>query len=286
MDDAARAFVSLGCSAKNSFGAGRLAGFPKRQLRGRGAMKMGQVVRLDGPGRKARLHAAAVAADTQSAMEIERHMPEMASRPGSSTKNRAVHQRCAADARAQRQQNHVAFSASSAPEHFRNQRCASIVIGIERQVSGINHIRQKPPFEEVQVSRQAVYTRGRGVDNALAPYADSTNLHFGLLQSEVYKIMERPWGPWRWLVKALDQISAQVYQGSLDGSGANIYAHCNGLIKRSVCAVCAHNRCALYALYAILVSHRRGSVSSGLSSARRRGRNLWIAKPPMRRAPA
>ena len=61
-------------------------------------------------------------------------------------------------------------------------------------------------------------------------------------------------------MKTLDQISAQVYERAFDGSGADVNANGDGLIRRSVCPVWAHNRCALYALYAILVGHPCGSV--------------------------
>ena len=42
----------------------------------------------------------------------------------------------------------------------------------------------------MQVSRQAVYSRCRSVDNALASNTDSAQLRLGLSQDEVYKIMK------------------------------------------------------------------------------------------------
>ena len=41
----------------------------------------------------------------------------------------------------------------------------------------------------------------------------------------------------RRLVKALDQISAQIYERGFDGGGANVDANGDGLIRRSVCPV-------------------------------------------------
>jgi hypothetical protein len=180
----------------------------------------------------------------------------MARGPGSSTKNRAIHQYSTADARAQGQQRHIAFSAGSTPEDFRNECCASVIIGVERQTSGLNHVFQEATLEEVQVSRQAVYPGGCSIDNALASDTDSARLPLGLSQDEVYKIMKGGRSARRRSVKALDQISAQVYKRSFDGGAADVYANCNRLIRRNACLVWAHNRCALYALYAILVGRR------------------------------
>jgi len=129
-------------------------------------------------------------------MEIEGHVPEMACGSGSSPENGTVHQRRTTDARAECQQNHIAFSASGTPQHFGNQCGASVVIGIERQASGVNHVRQEPSFEEVQVSGQAVYPRCRSVDNALAADANSANPRLGLPQYKVYKIMQGHGSTW------------------------------------------------------------------------------------------
>ena len=136
-------------------------------------------------------------------------MPEMPCGSGRSAENHAIHQDRSADAGAERQQDRVAPSASSAPEHFRNQRGASVIVGIERQVSGVDHVHQEPPFQEVQIPRQAVYPRGGSVDDALASNANSAHLGLGLLQDEVYKITQSRRRAWRRLVKALDQLSAQ-----------------------------------------------------------------------------
>ena len=111
----------------------------------------------------------------------------------------------------------------------------------------------------MQVSGQAVYPRCRSVDNALASNADSAQLRLGLSQDEVYKIMKGCRSARRRLVKALDQISAQVDERSLDGGAADVYANCNRLIRRNACPVWDHNRCALYALYAILVGRPCGT---------------------------
>jgi hypothetical protein len=104
----------------------------------------------------------------------------------------------------------------------------------------------------MQISGEAVYPRCCRVDNALAPYTYSEQLGLGLPQDAVYKVVQGCRGARRRLVKALDQISAQVYERGFDGGGADVYANCNSLIRRNVCPVWVHNRCALYALYAIL----------------------------------
>jgi hypothetical protein len=67
-------------------------------------------------------------------------------------------------------------------------------------------------------------------------------------------------------MKRFDQVSAQVYERSFDCGGANVDANHDGLIRKSVSLVWAHNRCALYALYAILVSHHHGSVSQRIAA--------------------
>ena len=61
-------------------------------------------------------------------------------------------------------------------------------------------------------------------------------------------------------MKALDQISAKVYERGFDGSRANVHANRDGFVRKDVGTICAHNRCALYALYAILVGHPCGIV--------------------------
>src|SRR5690242_9848108 len=103
IENAACAFVAPSRGMKNGFGAGQLASLPERQLRRRGTVKMGKVVRLDGPGRKTRFQAAAVSADTQSAVEVEGHVSEMPCGPGGSAEDRAVDQCGTADACAQGQ---------------------------------------------------------------------------------------------------------------------------------------------------------------------------------------
>lgn len=123
-------------------------------------------------------------------MKIEGHVPEMSRGPGCSAEHHPIHQGCASNSCAQCQQNHIAFSSGSAPEHFGNQRGAGVIIGIERQIFAPDDLGQQAPFEEVQIPRQAVHARGCGVNNALASNADSTNLRSGLLQYEVYKVMQ------------------------------------------------------------------------------------------------
>src|SRR6185312_1685162 len=51
------ALISLRSCAKNCLRVGRLSSLLKRQLRGRGAVKMSQVIGLDGPRGKASFHA-------------------------------------------------------------------------------------------------------------------------------------------------------------------------------------------------------------------------------------
>ena len=164
-------------------------------------------------------------------------MSEMSCGPRRPAENRPIHQGRAADAGAQSQQNRITFSAGGSPEHFRNQRRASVVIGIERQALGGDYIRQKVPFEEVQVSGKAVYPGSRSVDNAFASNADAAHRRLGLLQDEVYKIAQVCRSARRRLVKTLDQISVQINERAFDGSAADVNANGDGLIRRSVCPV-------------------------------------------------
>ena len=170
--------------------------------------------------------------------------------------NRAIHQHRSADAGAERQQDHVAFSAGSAPQHFRNQRRARVIVGIDRQVSRVDYVGQKPSFQEVQVSGQAVYPRGCRIDHTLASNADAAHRRIGLLQDRVYKVTQGGRCARRRLVKALEQLSAKGYRRSFNGGGTDVNANRNRLFGGSVWPVRAHSRCALYALYDILVSHR------------------------------
>ena len=150
------------------------------------------------------------------------------------------------------------------PENFCNQSRTGIVVGVERQVTSVDHVCQKAPFEKVQISGQAVYARSRSVDNALTTNANSANLRRSLLQDKVYKIMQGCGRSWRWLLKARDQIPAEVHDRSFDSSGTDVYANHEDLVRRSVCRAWAHNRCALYALYAILVSHPGGELRTSV----------------------
>ena len=61
--------------------------------------------------------------------------------------------------------------------------------------------------------------------------------------------------------KVSGQVPVQIYEAGFDGGGANVDANCDGLIRRNVGRVWGHNRCALYALYAILVSRHCGRIS-------------------------
>src|SRR5204863_5189523 len=114
------------------------------------------------------------------------------------------------------------------------QRGASVVIGVKRQVWWVDYIRQKPTFQKVQVTRQDLYLRCCGIDNALTSNANSSNLHLGLLQNEMYKIMQCRWCAWRRLLKCLEQISIKIYKRSFNGRGANVDPNHEGFIRRSV----------------------------------------------------
>lgn len=180
----------------------------------------------------------------------------MAGSSGSAAENLAIYQHGPAYAGSEGEQNHVPLSAGGAPEDLRNQRGASIVIGKDGQTCCVHHIGQKPAFQEMQVSGQAVYARSRGVNHTLAPDTDSAHRHLGSFQKGVYKVMEGGLSARRRLVKIFDQVSTKVYQRGLDCGGPNVDAHRNHLIGRRVWPALAHSRCALYALYDILVSRR------------------------------
>ena len=75
-------------------------------------------------------------------MEIESHVPKVARGTGSSAENRTVHQGSASDSRAQCKENGISSSASCAPEHFRNQSGAGVVVGADRYDACVDHIRQ------------------------------------------------------------------------------------------------------------------------------------------------
>ncbi len=86
---------------------------------------MSQVIGLDGARRKAGLDAAVVPANTQSAVQIEGHVPQMAGRSGSSAKDHAIHQHRAPNAGAKGQQNDIALSACRSPTGLpQPARCA------------------------------------------------------------------------------------------------------------------------------------------------------------------
>ena len=186
-------------------------------------------------------------------MQIEGHVPEVAASPGGSAKDHAVHQGGSAHASAQRQHHYVALATRCAPQDFSNQRGAGVIVGVEGNIAGGDHFSQKPSFEEVQVSGQAVHTRGGGVNHTLATYADPPQGRRGAFEDGVDKIVQRGRSARRRFAKTFDEVATQVYEGSLDGGGADVNADRNRDIRRSAWPVLAHNRCALYALYAILV---------------------------------
>jgi len=81
-------------------------------------------------------------------MQIDRHVSEMTCGSGGSAQNHAIHQRCAADPGAERQQNSIALSSCRAPECFRDQGGAGIIVGKEGRCSWLNHVPQQAPFKK------------------------------------------------------------------------------------------------------------------------------------------
>ena len=82
-------------------------------------------------------------------MQIDGHVPEMACGSGSSAEDHAIDQHRPANARAKGKQDDIAFSACAPPQDFRNQRGARVVVGVDRQIAGPDHIRQQFSFEKV-----------------------------------------------------------------------------------------------------------------------------------------
>jgi len=110
-----------------------------------------------------------------------------------------------------------------------------------------------PSLEKVQVSRQRDNTGGCRVDDAFASNANSAHASFRALQDGVHKVAEGGGSARRRFLTLPDQLSAKCYHRRFNGGGANVDANRNGLARRSVWLVLAHSRCALYALYAILI---------------------------------
>jgi hypothetical protein len=187
-------------------------------------------------------------------MKVEGHVPEMAGRAGGSAKHHAVDQSGSANPGAERQHDYVALGTGRAPEDFGNQCGARVIVGVEGKVTGGNYVGQELSFEEVQVSGQAVHARSSGVDHSFAADADSAQGGRGALQDGVNKIVQCGWSARRGFTETFDEVTAQVYYGSFDGGGANVDADRKRDLGGSAWPVLAHNRCALYALYAILVS--------------------------------
>ena len=110
---------------------------PARPARAVGVHDQRRARRQAAPDALDREPATVLAGTTRVGYEpVALDVSEMACGPGRSAENRPIHQGRAADAGAQGQQNRITFSAGGSPEYFRNQRRASVVIGIDGQASG------------------------------------------------------------------------------------------------------------------------------------------------------
>src|SRR6266446_5990397 len=142
IDDTACAFVTLGGSTKDSLGIRPLASAARRQFHGRGAVHMCPIIGFDGAQRKVCLQTAVIAANTQPAPRIERHMTKVPGRSARPTKDRAINQRRSANPGAQRQHNYVSSSASGTPEHFGDERGARVILGTDEHITGGDYLAQ------------------------------------------------------------------------------------------------------------------------------------------------
>ncbi len=173
-------------------------------------------------------------------MEVEGHMPQVPGSSRGSTKDNAVYQGSSANTGAESQEHDIPFSATASPEHFRDQRGARVIVGIDWDTSLVDHFRQKTSLQKVQVSRQTVYARGGSVDDAFTADADSTHRSCRAFQDGKNEIVQRRSRARRRLAKTLDQVPVNSYKGTFDRGGAEVNAHRDCCMRSSIRLVAAH----------------------------------------------
>ena len=67
-------------------------------------------------------------------------MAQMAGRARYSVQDDSIYQHCAANSGSKGGQNCISTSAGHSPEHFADQRCPPIVIGVNRQIRSRNFL--------------------------------------------------------------------------------------------------------------------------------------------------
>ncbi len=106
---------------------------------------------------------------------------------------------------------------------------------------------------------------------------------FGLPQHEVYKIVQGRWRTGERLMKALDQISAKIYERGFDGSGANVHANRDGFDQKGRCYdLRSQSLCIIRTLCHPSEPSLRQRFRMGLLSARRKRKTSWTSKPAIR----
>jgi hypothetical protein len=115
-------------------------------------------------------------------------MTQVPGRTARSTKDYSIHQRGTTNPRSKRQHHHIPAATGCAPQYFGNQRRAGVILGADRYIPCGDHLTQYLPFQEVQVSRQALHSGCGGIDDAFAANAYSPYRSMDASQNGLNKI--------------------------------------------------------------------------------------------------
>jgi hypothetical protein len=178
-------------------------------------MHMSKVIRFNRSRRKLRLQASVVSADTEATIKIDCHVAKMPRDASGAMEDHTVNHRGPANACAQGQDHDITAPATRAPQHFGNQSNSRIIVGVKRHVN-TNHIGQQATLKKVQVGREPNNTRRFRIDDAFAADTDTAQRPFRPVQSRMHKFSKRGRSSGRWRLKALDQITIEIYDRSLD----------------------------------------------------------------------
>jgi hypothetical protein len=139
----------------------------------------------------------------------------------------AVDERRTTDSRAESEQNHVATPSSGSPQHLGDKGRACVIVSTDPQAIHSGQLAQRASFQKIQVAGQAINARGGRIDHSFTANPDTLHSCRRVLSHGVDKIPERRSCARRVRMKALEQVSAQSHQGSLDRGSPDVDADCD-----------------------------------------------------------
>ena len=124
------------------------------------------VSRLDRAGGKASLQTSVIAANAESAAEVEGHVSKVAGSSRGTAHDHAIDERRTTDSRAESEQNHVAKPSSGSPQHLGDKGRACVIVSTDLQAIPSGQLAQRASFQKIQVAGQAINPRGGRIDHS------------------------------------------------------------------------------------------------------------------------